>query len=114
MMEQRGEKRRQLHHYLQVFDGVSSRIVGHVADLTHTGMMLVCKEPIGVQEEFCLRITFPNPICDQVELNVQAVCRWCREDVNPKAYVAGFQFQDLSPKKNRFIACLIDSFGFQN
>jgi c-di-GMP-binding flagellar brake protein YcgR len=114
MTEQRGEKRRKLHSYLQAFDGVSSRIVGHVVDLTRTGMMLVCKEPVGVQEEFRLRITFPNPISDHVEFNVQAVCRWCREDVHSDNYVAGFQFQDLSPEKNHFVSRLINNFGFQD
>jgi hypothetical protein len=114
MTEQRSVKRKQLHYYLQVFDGVSSRVIGHVADLTHKGMMLVAKEPVGLQEEFCLRIQFPDPIGDEAELSVKAVCRWCREDVNQDSFVAGFQFQDLSTRKNHFISCLIDDFGFQD
>lgn len=111
MRENRGEERRQLYTSLQVYDGVSSRIVGHVSDLTLKGMRLVCKEPVGVQEEYRLRIKCPDLVDDRVELNVQAVCRWCREEFNPEVFVAGFYFQELSTEGTRIISILIDDFG---
>ena len=112
MTERRSEKRRQLHIGLQVYDGVSSRIVGHVVDLTRTGMMLICSEPIGVQEEYRLRIKFPDsPGRNPAELNVRAVCRWCREDVAPETFVAGFHFHDILAEESGVIASLINEFS---
>ncbi len=111
MTEQRSEKRRQLNRSLLVYDGISSRIVGRVVDLTLKGMMLVCGEPVWIQEEYRLRITFPDPIDKRTELSIQAVCRWCREDAEPENFVAGFQFQKLLMEERRFLSRLIDETG---
>lgn len=113
MKEHRRVKRRQPYCSLQVYDGISSRIIGHVADLTHRGVMLVCKEPVGIREEHRLRIKFPVLVGSREEFNVRAVCRWCREDANLEMFVAGFQFQELSSEENQFITYLIDDLSFQ-
>ncbi len=109
--EKRQEKRRRLYSYLEVFDGVSSRLVGRVADLTRQGDLLLCSEPVPVREEVRLRIRFPRPIGGREEVTLPAVCRWCRRDSRPDTFVAGFQFQGLDRAETRFIACLIDDFG---
>lgn len=106
MKEQRSEKRRELFYYLQVYDGVSRLMIGHMANLTKKGLMLVSRDPLNAQEEYRLRIRFPDRIGRRNELLVSAVCRWCRKDVNPETFVAGFQFQDLSGGEHRFISCL--------
>ena len=111
MTEQRSEKRQQLSRSLLVYDGISSRIVGRVVDLTPKGMMLVCGEPVWMQEEYRLRITYPDPIDNRAELSVQAVCRWCREDTEPDIFIAGFQFQKLLMEERRFLSRLIDQIG---
>ncbi len=111
MTEQRSEQRQQLNRSLPVYDGISSRVVGRVADLTLKGMMLVCAEPVWIQEEYRLRITFPEPLDNQAELSIQAVCRWCREDVEPETFVAGFQFQKLLEGERRALSRLIDEIG---
>ncbi len=114
MTEQRSEKRRQLYSYLQDFDGINSRVIGHVADLTRKGLMLVSKESVGVRKEYRLRIKFPSPIGQRSELNVRAVCRWCRGDVNPEMFVAGFQFNELLMEEAGCVSSLLSEFSFQD
>ncbi|HEB70064.1 MAG TPA: hypothetical protein ENI88_10670 [Desulfobulbus sp.] len=111
MTEQRSEKRQQLSHSLLVYDGISSRIVGRVVDLTPKGMMLACAEPVWIQEEYRLRMTFADPVDNQTEVSVQAVCRWCREGVEPETFVAGFQFQKLLSEERRLLSHLIEEIG---
>ena len=60
------------------------------------------------------RMKLPGTIRGREELMFMATCRWCREDVNPAFYVAGFQIHDLPPEELSFIQTLIDSFGFQD
>jgi len=110
-VEKRQLKRRHLIYYLRVFDGLSSRVVGHVVDITHRGLMLISDEPIAVQEEYRLRMRFPGVASRQEELIFDASCRWCRQDENPAFYMAGFQIKDLLPEETRFIQNLIDEFG---
>jgi hypothetical protein len=110
-MEKRQLKRRHLIYYLRVFDGLSSRVVGHVVDISHKGLMLISDEPIAVHEEYRLRMRFPGVASSQEELIFDASCRWCRQDENPAFYVAGFQIRDLLAEETKFIQSLIDEFG---
>lgn len=110
-VEKRQIKRRHLIYYLRIYDGVSSKVVGHAVDISQQGMMLLSDEPVAVHEEYRLRMRFPGVAYDQEELIFNAVCRWCRQDDNPAFFVAGFQIQNLLPEETRFIQSLIDEFG---
>jgi len=109
--EKRQIERRHLIYYLRIFDGISSRIIGHAVDISQQGMMLISEEPVAVHEDYRLRMCFPGVAYEQEELIFDAVCRWCRRDDNPSFYVAGFQIQNLLPDETRFIQSLIDEFG---
>ena len=110
-VEKRSLKRRHLIYYLRIYDGISSRVVGHIVDITNRGLMLISDEPIAVQEEYRLRMKLPGMSTVQEELIFEAVCRWCREDENPAFFVAGFQIHHLLPEEAAFIQALIDEFG---
>jgi len=110
-MEQRSEQRTRLASSLAVYDGISSRLVGRLLDLTRKGMMLACREPVGVREEYRLRITLPVAVAGREELSIRAVCRWCREGDEEGFFVAGFLFQELLPADITCLSCLLESGG---
>lgn len=110
-VEKRQFKRRHLIYYLRIYDGISSRVIGHAVDISQQGMMLISDEPVAVHEEYRLRMRFPGVSHEQEELVFYAVCRWCHLDENPAFYVAGFHIQNLLPEETRFIQSLIDEFG---
>ena len=110
-VEQRSFSRHHLIYYLRVFDGISSRVVGHIVDISPQGLMLRTDEPITVQEEYRLRMRFPGTGADHDELLFDAVCRWCRQDENPEFYIAGFQIQDIPAEAAEFFQGLIAEFG---
>ena len=109
--EKRQIKRTHLIYYLRIYDGISSRVIGHAVDISQQGLMLISDEPVAVHEEYRLRMRFPGVAYEQEELLFYAICRWCRQDDNPAFYVAGFQIQNLLPEETRFIQSLIDEFG---
>ena len=109
--EQRNLSRHHLIYYLRVFDGSSSRVVGHIVDISPQGIMLITEEPITVQEEYQLRMRFPGQGSGQDELILDAVCRWCRQDKNPEFYIAGFHIQELPAEAASFMRGLIAEFG---
>ena len=109
--EKRQIKRTHLIYYLRIYDGISSRVIGHAVDISQQGLMLISDEPVTVHEEYRLRMRFPGVAYEQEELLFYAVCRWCRQDDNPAFYVAGFQIQNLLPEETRFIQSLIEEFG---
>lgn len=109
--EHRNFNRHHLIYYLRVYDGVSSKVVGHIVDLSPGGIMLISDEPINVQEEYRLRMRFPGAESSRKELILDAVCRWCREDENPEFYIAGFQIAHLPSEAAEFLQGLITEFG---
>lgn len=110
--EQRQTTRRHLVFYLRVFDGMSSRVVGHLIDISAKGLMLLCDEPVALNEDYRLRMRLPQEIMESDEIVFKATSRWCRPDDNPDFYITGFQIQDLDSESEKTIASLIEEFGF--
>ena len=54
--EKRVIERRHLVFYLRIFDGMGSRVLGHLVDVSTRGAMLVCDAPIQLNQEFRLRM----------------------------------------------------------
>lgn len=109
--EQRHLQRRHLIYYLRVHEGTSSRVVGHVVDISPHGLKLITEQPVPVRERRRLRMSFPGIGSSRDELIFDAVCKWCRQDENPAFYLVGFQIQDLMPEDASFIQGMISEFG---
>lgn len=112
-VEKRHIKRHHLIYYLRIYDGISSRVIGHAIDISQNGLMLISDVPVDVHEDFRLRMRFPGVgiADDQEELIFDAVCMWCRQDDNPAFYLVGFQINNLLSEEARFIQSLIDEFS---
>ena len=111
--EQRKVLRRHLVFYLRVFDGMSTRVLGHLADISSRGIMLVCEAPVQENEEFRLRMRLPREIAGRSEIVLDATCRWCRPDTNPEFYIAGFQVVGLEREFEELITRLVEDFSVE-
>ena len=109
--EQRILNRHHLIYYLRVYDNTSSRVLGHVVDISPRGVMLISDEQLVPGEEYRLRMRFPGMSSSRDELIFEAICRWCRPDENPAFYLVGFQIQNLPPEEANFIQGLIRELG---
>ncbi len=115
--EEKGKEKRQIRRqhlvfYLRVFDGMSSRVVGHLIDLSPKGLMLLSDDPIAVNEEYRLRMRLPQDIIGRDDVVFSAVSRWCHPDDNPDFHVTGFKIHDLAGETEKTITSLIEEFGF--
>lgn len=111
--ENRIVPRRHLVFYLRVFDGMSSRVLGHLADISSRGAMLVSEKPIQENQEFRLRMRLPREIAGRSEIVINATCRWCRPDTNPDFFIAGFQVSGLDRDYEEHIQHLIEDFSVE-
>jgi hypothetical protein len=110
--EQRQVARRHLVFYLRIFDGMGSRVLGHLMDISPRGLMILSDEPVAVNEEYRLRMRLPQEVSGSDEILFGAVSRWCRRDENPDFYITGFQIQDMDTETRKLVSDLIDEFGF--
>lgn len=110
--ELREVNRRYLVFYLRVYDGMSSKILGHLVDLSEKGMMVICDNPLPVNENYRLRMRLPTQMKEQSEIIFDATSRWCKSDANPDFYLAGFQMHDLDQSNKNLVATLIKDFSY--
>ncbi len=117
--EQKGDQqdlrqvnRKYLVFYLRVFDGMSSKILGHLVDISEKGIMVVGDNPIPVGEDYRLRMRLPTQMKDQSEIIFTATSRWCKSDANPDFFLAGFQIHELEPAARELIGSLIKDFSY--
>lgn len=111
-MELRRIERKYLVFYLRVFDGMSSRILGNLVDISEHGLRLVGDGALEVNEEFRLRMLLPYDKDERKEIVFSATCRWCKKDSNPDFYLSGFQIHDLNAVNANLIKELIEDFGY--
>jgi hypothetical protein len=110
--ELREVNRRYLVFYLRIYDGMSSKILGHLVDLSEKGMMLICDNPIPMNENYRLRMRLPTQMKEQNEVVFTATSRWCKGDANPDFFLAGFQMHDLESPVRDLILALIRDFSY--
>ncbi|WP_136807942.1 PilZ domain-containing protein [Desulfosediminicola flagellatus] len=112
--DMRGVERRHLVFYLRVFDGMSSKVIGHIVDISSKGLMLISDNPVPVNENYRLRMRLPSEIGDKDEILIDATSRWCKPDENPDFFITGFQIFNLTSDIEKYILCLINDFSFND
>ncbi len=112
--EMRRVERRHLVFYLRVFDGMSTKVLGHIVNISANGAMLISDNPIPVDTSFRLRMRLPARGANKDEIIFNATSRWCRQDVNPDFFISGIQMYDVDEEVSRYILCLMDDFSFRD
>ncbi len=107
-------KRRHLIYYLEVFDDESGELIGHLVDLTVSGLQLVSREEIATGRNVNLRMSLPEECCLGRQVVFQAECMWSGPDVNPEFYVAGFSVPELSLEIRALFTDMIGQIGFND
>ena len=90
MENKRDLKRHYLIYYLRVFNRENGEVLGHLVDITPKGVMIMRDSPIEVGSHYSLRLRWRNSAGKLQLADFEGVCRWCRPDVNPDFYGAGF------------------------
>lgn len=112
--EKRVIERRHLVFYLRIFDGMGSRVLGHLVDISARGVMLVCDAPIQINQDFRLRMRLPKDIGGRSELVITATSRWSKPDTNPDFFLVGFQMESLDDEYEGYIKSLIADFSIED
>lgn len=107
-------KRRHLIYYLKVYDRKTGVLIGHLADITTDGFMLVSEAPIKTEVDFNFKITLPAEFAGNRDIALDSRSIWCKKDVNPDFYATGFKISNIENRDIELFEMLIDSFGFRD
>jgi hypothetical protein len=56
----------------------------------------------------------PEVLEKSASIDLEAVSRWCKEDVNPDFHVIGFEVTHIDSKNTKIITQLIKACGFDD
>jgi hypothetical protein len=112
-MDLRQADRRCLVFYLRVFDGLSSKILGHVINMSEKGVLLMTDGSVEPNEDYRLRICLPAFVRDRHEVVVKGTSKWCKKEAGSDQYFTGFQIYDLDASTEKIVLNLIKDLGFK-
>ncbi len=112
--DRRKLKRRHIIFYSRVFDRITGALLGHLMDITVEGLMLISDYPLEAGPTYHLRMDLPDDVKAKPFLSFEAQCLWCRPDINPAFFNAGFTVLNMTQEDIDLIENMIDEYGFRD
>ena len=112
--DRRKLKRRHVIFYSRVFDRNSGALLGHLIDINEAGLMLISEKPIETNLSYHLRMDLPERNAGKAFLIIDAQCLWCKPDINPAFYNAGFKVINMAQDDVDLINNMVDEYGFRD
>lgn len=103
MNEFRRARRRKLDHNVEVIDTMTTQSVGHLGDLSETGMLLIANRPLVSDALYQLRFKLTNAEGSNQTLDVGAHELWSDQAAAAGQIWAGLRFIDVSSNDLGFI-----------
>lgn len=112
----RRENRRHLIYYLKVENSSTNELIGRIVDLTSNGLLMISRNKFETLSQIPVRIELGDELFQRTHghLEMNILCRWSKEDINPDYFVSGFEFIDRTAEQEAIINKLIDVIGFRD
>lgn len=101
--EFRRAKRRKVDERVEVTDAMTERVVGHLSDLSETGMLLIANQPMTSDALYQLRFRLVDGNRHERVIEVGVHELWSDQAAAPGQVWTGFRFIDLSPTDLLFL-----------
>lgn len=112
MPERRTTPRRSFSYYVRVLDDDTQKTIGHLTELSATGIQLETSIPLPLEKDYFLRMELTSDIANQAYLIFSARTKWCRSDkITPNMYFCGFEITDMMPEDRETFKTILDKFG---
>ena len=112
--EHRRQKRWHLIYYLKVYDKNSGELIGHMADITTRGVMVINETPVEDNKAFTLSLELPENFGEDKFLEFEAESHWHDKDINPKYFANGFMITKITKKNMDILKEMIKRYFFND
>jgi hypothetical protein len=114
MEDRRKIKRRHLLFYTRIFDRRNGALLGHIADLTLQGAMIISEEPLPLNTTFQMMMDLPYAYNAKNHIDFDALSVWSTPDLDPKFFNTGFKLLNVDKEDTVIIEKIIQDFGFKD
>ena len=112
--EYRRARRRKVDHSTDVLDTMTETVVGHVSDLSETGMLLILNHPLVSDALYQFRFKLSDSQGHERSIMVGAHELWSDQAAAPGQVWTGFRFIDISGDDLNFIRAWVLAPGSQH
>jgi hypothetical protein len=112
--EYRRARRRKVNHSIDVLDTMTEQVVGHLSDLSETGMLLILHHPLMTDALYQMRFKLPDDKGVEHVVEVGAHELWSDQAAAPGQVWTGFRFIDISGEDLAFIRNWVSAPGGQH
>lgn len=109
--EFRRAKRRKVDDQVEVLDAMTERVVGHLSDLSETGLLLIANQPMTSDALYQLRFRLIDDRRHERVIEVGAHELWSDQAAAPGQVWTGFRFIDLAPTDQMFLRAWVSAPG---
>ena len=113
MKDRRRLKRKYLAFFTRVYDRNTGLVIGHLADLSPGGMMLISDTPIEVDTVYALSMDLSEAFFEKDHLDFNAHSKWCQPDIDPAFWNTGFELLTPAPEDLGIVQQIIDEYGIR-
>ena len=111
MENRRKLKRVYLAFFTRLFDRDTGELLGHLANLTSEGAMIISERMLEIDRVYRLHMDLSEAFFTKSHLDFLARCMWSKsEEMAPKFYITGFHFVKIAPEDIQIIGQIIQEY----
>jgi len=93
MDERRRAERKLTSFFAEISNLDTGKAIGHLADISSGGLMILGDSQLSVGEQLKLRIELPRSVGPLNFADVTVEVRWSQPDLDPGSFVSGLEFR---------------------
>lgn len=112
MPERRTTPRKKFALYLRVMNDDTQEQLGHMVEVSSTGLQLETTAPMPLDRDFYLRLELTPELADRPFIVFIARSRWCKTDIiEPNLYRVGFAITEILPDDQQTFVNIVKKYG---
>jgi c-di-GMP-binding flagellar brake protein YcgR len=112
--EYRRAKRRKVEHSIEVLDTMTEQVIGHVSDLSETGMLMILNHALVSDALYQVRFKLSDAQGREHAIDIGVHELWSDQASAPGQVWTGFRFIDISAEHLAFIRNWVAAPGSQH
>ncbi len=112
MPERRTVPRKKFKMYMRVLNDDTEEIIGHMVEVSQTGLRLETVGPVQPNRDFYLRIEITSDLGSMPYIVFIARSKWCQMDeIQPNLFQVGFEVVEIVPEDREVFTRIIQKYA---
>lgn len=112
MPNNRHSERKNFSYYMAAVNNRTDKVLGHLSDISPTGIRLDCTEPLPPNQDFEVRLELTPDVSFSPFMTFVVRSRWCKQDeITPNMYNVGFEILQMGNNEREIFQRIIDLYA---